>query len=375
MSVRHRTVFLGLSITSSWGNGHATTYRALLRALAERGHELTFLERDLDFYAANRDLPEPPFARTILYRSLDELFDLHAGVVRDADFVVVGSYVPDGIEVGAWAQALAPGRCAFYDIDTPVTLAALERNACTYLTRALVPGYALYLSFTGGPTLARIERELGSPCARALHCSVDPSAYYPEEAALRWDLGYLGTYSADRQPAVGRLLLEVARRSPDRAFAVAGAQYPDDLVWPANVWRDVHLAPALHRGFYGAQRWTLNVTRAAMIEAGWSPSVRLFEAGACGTPIISDRWPGLEDVLVPGREVLVADDTEDVMRILRDVGEDERRTIAARARTRILVEHTATQRAETFERLAREVLDRQARRPRSVKRTARSEAL
>lgn len=375
MSTRHRYTFLGLSITSSWGNGHASTYRALLRALAERGHAITFLERDLDFYAANRDMPEPPFATTILYRSRDELFDRHAGAVRDADLVVVGSYVPDGIAVGTWAQALAPGRCAFYDIDTPVTLAALERGDCSYLTPELAARYALYLSFTGGPTLGRIERQWGSPCARALYCSVDPGEYYPEQTAIRWDLGYLGTYSADRQPTVERLLFEVARRSPDRAFAVAGAQYPDDLEWPANVWHDVHLAPAFHRGFYGAQRWTLNVTRAAMVAAGWSPSVRLFEAGACGTPIISDPWPGLEAILVPGREILVAESTAEVERILREVDEDERHAIAARARMRILGEHTARHRAETLERLTREVLDRHSRRARLLPRTARTETI
>lgn len=375
MTARLRYTFLGLSITSSWGNGHATTYRALLRALAERGHEVTFLERDLDFYAANRDMPEPPFAKTILYRSLDELRDRHASAVREADLVVVGSYVPDGIEVGAWAQSLAPSRTAFYDIDTPVTLAALERGECTYLTPELVSRYALYLSFTGGPTLARIERQYGSPCARALYCSVDPAGYFPEETPLRWDLGYLGTYSADRQPTVERLLLEVARKEPARSFAVAGAQYPADVAWPANVWHDIHLAPSLHRGFYCAQRWTLNVTRAAMIRAGWSPSVRLFEAGACGTPIISDRWPGLEDVLVPGREILVAETTADVQRILREVGEDERRAIAARARSRILGEHTAMHRAETLERLTREVLDKNARRVRPADRSVRTEIL
>lgn len=375
MIARQRFVFCGLSITSSWGNGHATTYRALLRALAERGHEVTFLERDRDFYAENRDLPEPPFARTILYRSLEELYDRHAPIVRDADVVVVGSYVPDGVEVGAWAQSLAPGRCAFYDIDTPVTLAALERGQCAYLTRELVPRYALYLSFTGGPTLARIERDFGAPAARALYCSADPSAYYPESSAPRWDLGYLGTYSADRQDAVERLLVAPARACPERRFAVAGAQYPMDLRWPANVQHTVHLPPSEHRAFYGAQRWTLNVTRRPMVLAGWSPSVRLFEAAACGTPIVSDSWPGLEDVLAPGREVLVAASSAEVVRILREVDEDDRRRIGEAGRARILAEHTAMHRAEALERMAREVLDRQARRPRGASPPARTETL
>ena len=158
-----RIVILGLSITSSWGNGHATNYRALVRALTARGHEVLFLERDVPWYAAQRDLPRPPWGTTALYDSLDELRDVHGAAVRDADAVIVGSYVPEGIGAGEWVVATARGVPVFYDIDTPVTLAALERGDCEYVTRELVGAYGLYLSFTGGPVLRRIEQELGSP--------------------------------------------------------------------------------------------------------------------------------------------------------------------------------------------------------------------
>jgi spore maturation protein CgeB len=219
-----RIVFIGLSITSSWGNGHATNYRALVQELVARGHDVLFLERDVPWYAAHRDLPRPPWGKTALYASLAELRDSHRGTVRDADAVIVGSYVPDGIEVGEWVVATARGLPVFYDIDTPITLAALERGRCEYLTRELVGAYRLYLSFTGGPTPARIKDELGSPCARAFHCLVDPGAYRPIDVPRRWDLGYLGTYSDDRQPKVDELLLEPARALPDRRFVVAGPQ-------------------------------------------------------------------------------------------------------------------------------------------------------
>ena len=366
----HRFVFLGLSITSSWGNGHATTYRALLRQLAARGHSVTFLERDLEFYADNRDLPDPPYARTHLYRSFEELADRFGPLVREADLVVVGSYVPEGKRVGAWVQQLAPERAAFYDIDTPVTLAKLDAGEEEYLSRELVPRYALYLSFTGGPTLKRIERELGAPCARPLYCSVDPDLYFPEPSpeGLRWDAGYLGTYSADRQPALERLLLEPARRWQTGRFIVAGAQYPADLELPANVAHETHLSPAEHRRFYNAQRFTVNVTRRAMANAGWSPSVRLFEAAACGTPILTDRWPGLEDFLEPGREVVVADTPEQALEVLRDMPDRQRQAISRAARSRILGAHTAGHRAEALERYARELLERQARRGRAAAR-------
>jgi spore maturation protein CgeB len=349
-----RFVVLGLSITSSWGNGHATTYRALLRELTARGHGVLFLERDVPWYASNRDLVAPRFCRTELYGSLAELKHRFTGDVRDADVVIVGSYVPEGVAVGEWVTRTAAGVTAFYDIDTPVTLAKLAAGDCEYLAPGLISRYRLYLSFTGGPTLERIEREHGSPAARALYCSVDPQLYQPEPAAARWDLGYMGTYDADRQSGLDRLLLAAARQWPAGRFVVAGPQYPPQLRWGTNVERIEHLPPAAHRGFYCRQRFTLNVTRAAMVAAGYSPSVRLFEAAACGTPIITDYWDGLDTVLLPGREVLVPRSARDVLGWLVDMPEAERRGIAARARARVLAEHTAEQRARQLESYVRQ---------------------
>ena len=344
-----RVVIVGLSITSSWGNGHATTYRGLVRELARRGHDVLFLERDVEWYRANRDLPSPPFGRTVLYEDTADLLDRFGGDLRTADLAIVGSYVSDGAAVGAWVTREASGVSAFYDIDTPVTLSKLARGDCEYLTPALVSRYDLYLSFTGGPTLERLERELGSPMARPLYCAVDPELYYPEPTAAHWDLGYMGTYSADRQPTIERLLLEPALQLPEARLVVAGPQYPTDVRWPANVERIEHLPPDGHRAFYNRQRWTLNVTRADMIAAGWSPSVRLFEAAACGTPIVSDRWDGIESVLAPGREIALADGPADVLRLLRDVPERERQAMGERARARVLAEHTAAHRAGQLE--------------------------
>ncbi|HYD75019.1 CgeB family protein [Ramlibacter sp.] len=345
MTRRLSIVILGLSITSSWGNGHATTYRALVRELVAAGHEVLFLERDQPWYAGNRDLPQPPWGRTALYGSLAELHDRFAEAVRTADLVIVGSFVPQGAQVGDWVQAEAGGVKAFYDIDTPVTLAKLGRGEHDYLRPDQVAGYDLYLSFTGGPTLDRLEREFGSPRARVLYCSVDPQLYYPEPQPAAWDLGYMGTYSDDRQPGVDRLLLQPARAWGDGRFIVAGPQYPAGIVWPANVEYRPHLPPAEHRAFYNRQRFTLNITRADMVQAGWSPSVRLFEAAACGTPIVSDRWAGLETLFTPGREIVLADGPAEVLAVLRDLGEDERLAMAERARRRILERHTAAHRA------------------------------
>ena len=355
-----RIVIIGLSITSSWGNGHATTYRGLVRELARAGHDVLFLERDVEWYAGNRDLPHPPHGRTVLYRSLEELKRTSAADIEAADLVIVGSFVPQGSEVGRWVVDHAAGTTAFYDIDTPVTLAKLARGEDEYVSRELIPRYDLYLSFTGGPTLDRLEREFGAPLARPLYCSVDPALYYPEAVSPLWDLGYMGTYSDDRQPGLSQLLITPAAGWPEGRFAVAGPQYPPDIRWPGNVHRIEHLPPPSHRGFYAAQRFTLNLTRAEMVAAGFSPSVRLFEAAACGTPIVSDRWEGLETFFEPGREILIAESSEEVLGWLREMPDEERLAIGARGRARVLGEHTAAHRAAELVGYALELSTRPA---------------
>jgi spore maturation protein CgeB len=348
-------VIVGLAITSSWGNGHATTFRALTRALASRGHDVLFLERDVPWYADNRDLPAPPYCRVRLYRDRADLMQSVADIAA-ADLVIVGSYVPDGIAIIDSVLAAAEGCTAFYDIDTPVTLAALRQAGASYIERRQIAAFDLYLSFTGGPTLDRLEREFGARRPRPLYCSVDTDLYFEEpDSAKAYDLGYLGTFSVDRQPTVEQLLVGPAHLWPEGSFVVAGAQYPEKLAWPSNVKRIVHLPPASHRGFYNRQRFTLNVTRRDMIEAGYSPSVRLFEAAACGTPIISDSWPGLDTFFVPDREILVAQDAQDALRFLCELPEVDRARIAAAARSVVLQSHTSVHRAVELERFVAEV--------------------
>ena len=342
-----RIVVLGLSITSSWGNGHATNFRALCSALRRRGHDVLFLERDKPWYASSRDFAAPWVE---LYNSVDELGRRDA-TVDSADLVLIGSFVPEGVEVAEWVLETARGVVGFWDIDTPVTVAALQAGTCEYLTPALIPRFDVYLSFTGGPLLER----LGAARARPFWCMVDPDRYVPMSGPIRWDLGYLGTYSHDRQPALEELLLQPARHRPSWSFAVAGPLYPEELEWPANVDRMENVPPAGHSAFYSSQRFTLNLTRTDMIRAGWSPSVRLFEAAATGVPIISDWWEGLDAFFEPGREILIAGNGEDVERFLVDIGEEERQTLARAARARVLGNHTGEQRAAELELIVDEV--------------------
>jgi spore maturation protein CgeB len=350
-------VIIGLSVTSSWGNGHATTYRSLIRGLARRGHRILFLECDQPWYAGNRDEPHPYGAVTKLYESFEHLKSTYEDAVSRAELVIVGSFVPEGALVGDWVTSVAQGRTAFYDIDTPLTLAKLQAGEAIYVTPDLIRRYHCYLSFTGGPMLCRIEQEYGSPMARVLYCSVDPDHYRPLRTPCLWDLGYLGTYSDDRQPGLEALLLEPARRWPQGSFAVVGPGYLETAEWPLNVDRRVHLSPREHPAFYGAQRFGLNLTRSAMKAAGFSPSVRLFEAAACATPVISDWWDGLDGLFAVDREIFIAEDSEDVLRRLRDTTEAQRLTMGDAARRRILAEHTPLHRAIQLEGYLKEMYD------------------
>ena len=365
-------VFLGLSLSSSWGNGHATTYRALLKGLAQRGHQLTFLERDQPWYAANRDLTRPDYCDLLLYDDLQALQREHGRRIAEADAVILGSYLPDGVEVGGWVLQQARGLVGFYDIDTPITLARLERGDREYLAPELVPALDFYLSFTGGPLLQRLAGNYGAKLPVAFYCMVDESFYKPTGDPPHWDLGYLGTYAEDRQPALERLLIEPARRLPDRRFVVAGPQYPETVEWPANVERIDHLPPAEHSRFYSSCRFTLNVTREEMVKAGWSPSVRLFEAAACGSAILSDPWPGLDEIFPPGEALLTVEDSDAVVAALLEQEGEGARRLALRARERVLAEHTGERRAAQLEEVLKQASAARAREPQQEKRYALS---
>jgi spore maturation protein CgeB len=338
-------VFIGLAISSSWGNGHATTYRSVIKGLSRLGHRVVFLEQDQPWYADNRDSPSLPYCRTELYRTVQELRARFTPEIRNADVVIVGSYVAHGIQVADWVFEHARGVRAFYDIDTPVTLGCLESDTCEYLGADQVSQFDLMLSFTGGPTLRNLESLYGARRALPLYCSVDVDAYHPRSLRRDIELGYMGTYSADRQPALELFLNEPARCFPTRPFMVVGPQYPAGLQWPDNVRRRDHLAPREHASFYGRQRFTLNLTRSDMRQAGHSPSVRIFEAAACATPIISDAWPGIEEFLTPGEEVLIARTSEDVIGYLQETSATQLHSISRRARERILDAHTGDCRA------------------------------
>lgn len=347
-----KIVIFGLSITSSWGNGHATTFRALTRALHYRGHRIVFYEHNLEWYASNRDLPEPEFCEVRVFEKWQECRKKALAEAGQSDVVMVGSYFPDGLQViDDLADIQGPVK-TFYDIDTPITVAQLRESGRTpYLHANQIPIFDIYFSFTGGPMLREIETRLGAHRAVPLYCSFDPDEYHRFGLNKRFacDLSYMGTYAPDRQPKIDELLCEPARRLPHARFIVAGPQYPKSITWPENVRRITHLNPRWHARFYSSSRITLNVTRRDMVRAGYSPSVRLFEAAACSATIVSDNWPGLSTFFVPGEEILLPATSDDVIRILRDYSPSELHRIGKRAQDRVLSQHTSEKRAQQFE--------------------------
>lgn len=338
-------VIIGLSISSSWGNGHATTYRSLIKGLNKLGYKVLFLEQDTPWYAGNRDLVNFSFCDIVFYRSPEDLKKTFTETIKTASVVMVGSYVQSGPVVIDWVLKEAKHITAFYDIDTPVTLAMIRAGNEEYISMDQMSKFNLYLSFTGGPILDTLTREFGVQCARQLYCSVDESIYFHELSPVMWDLGYLGTFSPDRQSKLQELLIEPARQWNYGKFIVAGSQYDPDIKWPVNVVRKEHVPPDQHRMFYSMQRFTLNVTRNFMRWAGFAPSVRLFEAAACGTPLISDRWEGIETIFEPGKEILLADNRKEVVRYLKDFPEKMRLSLSHHAREKIFLHHTSLRRA------------------------------
>jgi len=347
-----KIVIFGLSITSSWGNGHATTYRALLAALHRRKHKIVFFEKDEPWYAANRDLPQPEFCDVRLFEKWESALPEVRRELADCDVAVLGSFFPCGVRA---ADDICRSRVpvkAFYDIDTPITFAKLRSGESQYLRTDQVAGFDLYLSFTGGPILQQLQAEFGARHAVPLYCSFEPSSYYPRPISRRFqcDLSYMGTYAADRQAKLDELLLAPAQRLSNHKFILAGPQYPrKTLQRPKNVKHIVHLSPQFHPQFYSSSRFTLNLTRKEMVSWGYSPSVRLFEASACGCTILSDAWPGLDSILEIGEEVLLTENTEQTCALLEGMDEEQVRRIGKRARERVLAEHSSDQRAQQFE--------------------------
>lgn len=342
-------VIFGLTVSSSWGNGHATLWRGLIRALTNAGHQVRFFERDVSYYAANRDLHALwDRAELLLYADWSAIAGKALREIRSADVAIVTSYCPDARAASALVVEHAPALKLYYDLDTPITLARLRAGEdVDYIPASGFEDFDLVLSYTGGPALDQLRQRLGARRAAPLYGHADPNWHKPapHEPWYAADLSYLGTYAADRQQRLEMLLIAPARVRSDRSFLVGGSAYPCDIAWPDNVRLVHHVPPSHHPSFFSSSRLTLNVTRADMAAMGWCPSGRLFEAAACGAAILSDAWPGLDHFFEPGSEILVASSTAEALQAIEQ-DEDALRRLGARARERALIEHSSARRAE-----------------------------
>lgn len=343
---RVKITIFGLALSSSWGNGHATPYRAILRALHRRGARSIFYEQDLPYYAAHRDFHVSPDCELKLYPCWDDVRVEALRDVAESDIVINASYCPDGARISDEVLDTEGPLHIFYDLDTPITLNALASHGSDYLRRDQIPRFDLYLSFTGGRVLQELERQYGAQLARPLYGCVDPETYQrvASHDGFRCWFSYLGTYAPDRQQKLNELFLEPARRRPGLPFVLAGSLYPREWIWPGNVKRFEHVAPGQHAALYSSSRATLNITRREMADSGYCPSGRFFEAAACGTPILTDWWEGLDAFFDPEHELCVVRTAEDVLACL-SLSDGELRAKAERARSRTLADHTGDRRA------------------------------
>lgn len=362
-------VIFGLTVSSSWGNGHATLWRGLLKAMSRRGHTVTFYERDVPYYASTRDGWRPPAGVTLkLFDSFDAIRGQAAKELASADVALVTSYCPDGPEVSRLVLDSPSAIRAFYDLDTPVTLDALQTGATVaYLPAEGLSEFDLVLSYTGGRALTELRTRLGARDVAPLYGWADPETHFPVAPCeeYRSALCYLGTYAADRQPALEELFVNPARQSPGERFLVGGAQYPEDFPWSQNIFFVRHMPPALHPAFFSSARATLNVTRRAMAEYGFCPSGRIFEAAACATPLLSDSWPGLDTFLTPGLEILPVSTRDDVLAAL-SLSDPELRRIGEAARARVIAHHTSEHRVAELESICGRVAARMPQMPASL---------
>lgn len=348
-----KLVIFGLTVSSSWGNGHATLWRGLCSALARRGHHIVFLERDVPYYASARDLTALPGGELILYESWQEVAREAQRHLLDCDAAIVTSYCPDGIAASRLVLDDCAGLRIFYDLDTPITLSRISRGEdVAYAGPDGYRGFDLVLSYTGGKALEQLADVLGAARVATLYGSVDPAIHRPTAPSEQYRafLSYMGTYSPDRDGALRALFIEPARKLPERRFVIGGSKYDGGFPWLPNIFYLGHLTPAQHAEFYCSARMTLNVTRQPMAEMGFCPSGRLFEAAACGVPVLSDYWEGLEIFYAPGSEILIGSEPNHAFEAL-SLSDEELSRIGRRARERTLDCHTSDHRAREFEEI------------------------
>jgi spore maturation protein CgeB len=344
--------FFGSSLVSAYWNGAVTYYRGVLQALAANGHRITFYEPDAFDRQKHRDIPDPDWARIVVYPATEEGLDGALEQARDADLLVKAS------GVGVFDRLLeerVPGLrregalAAFWDVDAPATLERMEMDPADPF-HALVPQYDIVFTYGGGPPVVAAYEAFGARLCVPVYNGLDPSTHHPVPPEPRFgcDLGLVANRLPDRERRIEEFFLAAAAELHDRRFLLAGAGW-DDKPMPKNVGYIGHLYTADHNAFNASCLAVLNVSRDSMASNGYSPATRVFEAAGAGACLITDAWEGIDLFFEPGSEILVADNGPAVAEHLARLNPAEARRIGDAARSRALAEHTYTQRVRLVE--------------------------
>jgi spore maturation protein CgeB len=349
--------FFASSLVSAYWNGAATYYRGIVRALHARGHRVTFYEPDAFDRQRHRDIPDPPWARVVVYGAQDEAAVLRTvEQARGADLVVKASGVGvfDTLLERAVLALQGPRTAVVYwDVDAPATLDRMQADATDPL-RPLVPRYDLVLTYGGGEPVRRAYLALGARDCIPIYNALDPSTHFPVAPDPRFagDLGFLGNRLPDREARVEAFFLQAAALRPGRCFLLGGSGWADKVV-PANVEHLGHVYTADHNAFNCTPLAVLNISRESMARYGFSPATRVFEAAGAAACLVTDAWEGLEQFFAPGSEVLVARSGDEVAQHLDALDRARARAIGQAAYRRVLAEHTYDHRAAQLDAILR----------------------
>ena len=343
-----RIAFFGSSLVSAYWNGAATYYRGLLRALAGRGHEITFFEPDAFGRQQHRDIPDPPWASVVVYPGTGDGATRALERARGADLIVKASGVgifDDLLEAAVPALAGPKTLVAFWDVDAPATLEGMTADP-DHPLRALIADYDLVFTYGGGERVRSAYLGLGVRACVPIYNALDVETHFPVAAEPRFaaDLTFIGNRLPDREARIEAFFLAPAAALPERRFLLGGSGW-DDKPMPPNVRRLGHVFTADHNAINCSARAVLNVNRASMARFGSSPPTRIFEAAGAGACIITDRWPGIEEFLKPGREILIAEDGAEVAALLAALTPSCAREIGQAAHRRVLDQHSYQRRA------------------------------
>lgn len=348
-----KIAFFASSLVSAYWNGAATYYRGIVRALHERGHQVTFYEPDAYDRQKHRDMADPPWAKVVVYSAQTEAEVLRTvEQARGSDLVLKASGV--GVHDELLERAVldlqgAGTLVAFWDVDAPATLDRVHGNPADPFL-ALIPRYDLVLTYGGGEPVRQAYLGLGARECVPIYNALDPSTHHPVAPELRFDcdLAFLGNRLPDREARVEEFFLRAAAQLPDKRMLLGGSGWGDKPL-PANVRYLGHVYTADHNAFNCTPRAVLNVSRESMARYGFSPATRVFEAAGAAACLITDAWEGLETFFEPGREVLVAHSGDEVAQHVAALDAQRARAVGQAAYQRVLAEHTYAHRAAQFD--------------------------